>query len=202
MQSLFSDTTQEIDISDLHFDSPVIDRSTFHVDGAGLTEGHVIYFADGKLIITFQDGKPFKAEHSWYKDHPLNIMILLDCLGEPNQYSAKLAPFGDSPPALFVRLVWEHKGIFWADVVELSNAQREVLQADMIVSPILGPNSQTHRIYWAPPGDLQFLDFRASYPAKESDAAEQSFYEIRTSYYETFRPWPGGIDKLVLTAIR
>ena len=179
MQSLFADTTQEIDISDLHFDSPVIDRGTFHVDGTGLIEGHVIHFADGELIITFQDGKPFKAEQSWSKDHPLNVRMLLDCLGEPNQYSAKLAPFGDSPPALFVRLVWEHKGIFWADVVELSNAQREKLRADMIVSSVLGPTSQTHRIYWAPPGVLRFLDFRASYPAKEWDLLQDRYIEYR-----------------------
>ncbi len=201
MQSLFADTTQEIDISDLHFDSPVIDRGTFHVDGTGLIEGHVIHFADGELIITFQDSKPFKAEQSWSKDHPLNVRMLLDCLGEPNQYSAKLAPFGDSPPALFVRLVWEHKGIFWADVVELSNAQSEKLRADGIVSSVFGPNSQTNLIHWAPPGDLQFLDFRANHFAEDSDAEEQSFYDLRTLVYDACRPLPGGIDKLVLTAI-
>jgi hypothetical protein len=202
MQSLFSDTTPEFDISDLHFDSPVIDRGTFHVDGAGLTEGHVIHFADGKLIFTFQDGKPFKAVQTWEKDHPLSVSMLLDCLGEPNQYSAKLAPFGDSPPALFVSLVWEQKGIFWNDVFELSNAQREKLRADRIVSSIMGPDSQTDRLDWAPPSSLQFLVFRVSRLAKESDAEELSFYESGAAQYDTFRPWPGGIDKLVLTAIR
>ena len=83
MQSLFLDTTQEIDISDLRFDSPVIDRGTFHVDGAGLTEGHVFHFADGGVVLSIQDGKPFKAEQVWDKDHPVNVMMLLDCLGDP-----------------------------------------------------------------------------------------------------------------------
>jgi hypothetical protein len=200
IQALFEEESTLVTSNSLVFSEEPVDQSIIEVGGSDSIVIYSYNLSDKQITVDTRNGEPFIAIFIWAEKNTASVGLLLECIAPPTQYSVQYHVTDAGGVIANVTIAWEQLGVLWSDSIELSATEAKELLATHTV-PFLNPETPVQLLNWMHPADLETLDARSMLQITESANSETEIKQLRQSYYSTFMPWPGDINKLVVTSM-